>query len=533
LTDRRDGNWWKGSTLYQIYPRSFMDSNGDGVGDLAGITSKLDHVASLGVDGIWLSPFFPSPMADFGYDVSDYCDVDPVFGTLDDFDRLVATAHGLGLKVIIDQVYAHTSDRHDWFAESRASRSNGRANWYVWAEAKADGSPPNNWTSVFGGPGWTWDARRGQYYMHNFLKEQPQLNLHNPSVQDALLAASRFWLDRGVDGFRCDAISFAAHDPALTDNPVAPPGPRTRPWDFQRHLHNMSQPQIASFIRRVRALADCYPASYTLGEVGGEDPIAETKAYTAADEHFCSGYNFAFLDASELTPGLVRAALSHWPDAGAGSWPSWAFSNHDVPRWLSRWAPAGAEEHFARMAMTLFACLPGNLILWQGEELGLTQADVPFDQLRDPEAIANWPLTKGRDGARTPMPWDGDAPHCGFTSGEPWLPIGAGHAARAANVQTRDHASMLNLTRSLIAMRTPGSALRDGGIANLETGGSVLMFERHTDADHCMCLFNFGANPRALSLTASDWAVQHAVNGSDLDMLPPLSALVARRTASG
>ena len=257
--------WWRGAAIYQIYPRSFSDSNGDGIGDLPGITEKLDYVRDLGVDGIWLSPFFTSPMRDFGYDVADYCGVDPVFGTLRDFDALVERAHSLGLKVIIDQVYSHSSDQHPWFQQSRSSRDNSKADWYVWADAKPDGSPPNNWQSVFGGPSWTWDARRGQYYLHNFLPEQPDLNVHNRAVQDALLDVARFWLDRGIDGFRIDAINFAMHDPQLRDNPPAPNGgKRTRPFDFQQHLYNQSHSDIAKFLERLRAVTNEYGDRFTL-----------------------------------------------------------------------------------------------------------------------------------------------------------------------------------------------------------------------------------------------------------------------------
>jgi alpha-glucosidase len=277
--------WWRGAAIYQVYPRSFMDANGDGIGDLPGVTARLDYIAALGVDAIWISPFFTSPMKDFGYDVADYCDVDPIFGTLADFDTLVTKAHALGLKVLIDQVYAHTSDEHAWFAASRASRSGDLADWYVWADPKADGSPPSNWQSVFGGPAWTWDARRGQYYLHNFLPGQPQLNCHVPAVQDALLDAARFWLDRGVDGFRLDALNFAMHDPALTDNPPAPDNgkQRTRPFDYQQHLYNQSHPDIVGFIERIRTLCDDYGAVFTMAEVGGNHALDEMHAFTAGD----------------------------------------------------------------------------------------------------------------------------------------------------------------------------------------------------------------------------------------------------------
>src|SRR5690348_3890631 len=299
--------WWRGASIYQIYPRSFADSDGNGIGDLPGVTARLDYVASLGVDGIWLSPFFTSPMRDFGYDVADYCNVDPVFGTLDDFDALVERAHDLGLKVIIDQVYSHSSDQHPWFEESRSSRNNAKADWYVWADAKLDGSPPNNWQSVFGGPAWTWDARRGQYYLHNFLPEQPDLNVHRPDVQDALLACARFWLDRGVDGFRMDAIDYAMHDPELKDNPPAKPNGRayTRPIDFQLPRYNKSHPGIVEFIERVRALVDSYGGRFTVAEVGGENGEPAMKQFIAGDRRFHTAYGFNFLYADSLSPELV------------------------------------------------------------------------------------------------------------------------------------------------------------------------------------------------------------------------------------
>ncbi|MFM2411278.1 MAG: hypothetical protein RL481_2106, partial [Pseudomonadota bacterium] len=392
--------WWRGATIYQVYPRSFADSNGDGIGDLPGITAKLDYVASLGVDAVWISPFYRSPMKDFGYDVADYRDVDPIFGTLADFDALIEKAHGLGLRVMADLVFSHTSDQHAWFTESRASRDNAKSDWYVWADAKPDGSPPNNWASVFHGPAWTWDARRGQYYMHNFLKDQPQLNVHNPNVQEALLDIVRFWLDRGVDGFRVDAINFAMHDPELRDNPPAPAGSgaRTRPFDFQLKQYNQSHPDIPKFVERIRLLTDHYAGRFTVAEVGGSDPDTEMKAFTEGETHFNSAYGFDFLYAEKLTPGLVQQALAKWPDAPDIGWPSWALSNHDAPRWVSRWAPPHAQESYAQMVIMLFIALRGNIILWQGEELGLTQVDIPFDKLQDPEAIANWPLTLSRDG---------------------------------------------------------------------------------------------------------------------------------------
>ena len=488
--------WWRGAAIYQIYPRSFADTNGDGIGDLPGITARLDHVASLGVDAIWLSPFFTSPMLDFGYDVADYCDVDPIFGTLADFDALVARAHALGLKVLIDQVYSHSSDHHPWFLESRADRTNAKADWYVWADAKPDGSPPNNWQSVFGGPAWTWSAHRRQYYMHNFLPEQPQLHMHLPAVQDAMLDVAKFWLDRGVDGFRIDAINFSMHDPALTDNPPAPPGPRTRPFDFQLHVHNQSQPEIPAFLERLRALLDRYGATFTVAEVGGPSPEAEMHAFTRGDHRLNSAYGFNFLYADKLTPALVRDALAQWPDTPGTGWPSWAFENHDAPRAISRWADPAHRDAFARMKLMLLVSLRGNIFLYNGEELGLTQVDIPFDALRDPEAIANWPLTLSRDGARTPMPWRADAnDHAGFSSGAPWLPIGADHLALAVDRQDRNPDSLLNLTRHLLAFRHASDALMRGDARVIEASETVLAIERSTSEEGMLCVFNMSPAP--------------------------------------
>jgi alpha-glucosidase len=526
--------WWRGATIYQIYPRSFMDSNGDGVGDLPGITSRLEHVASLGVDAIWISPFFKSPMKDFGYDVADYCDVDPSFGTLEDFDALIERAHDLGLRVTIDQVYSHTSDAHAWFAESRSNRANNKANWYVWADAKDDGSPPNNWQSVFGGPAWTWDARRRQYYLHNFLNSQPQLNVHNPVVQDALLGVARFWLDRGVDGFRIDALNFAMHDLELTDNPPALPSnkPRTRSFDFQRKVHNQSHPDIPLFIERIRALTDEYPGSFTVAEVGGETADREMKLYTSGEARLNSAYGFNFLYADQLTPSLVREAVEEWPDAPGVGWPSWAFENHDAPRAISRWTSPEHAHAFGQMKMLLLTCLRGNIIIYQGEELGLTQVDIPFELLQDPEAIANWPLTLSRDGARTPLPWSSDAPFLGFSSVAPWLPFGEDHSALAADRQQADVTSTLALTRRLLANRNAHSALRSGSIKVLEAGSAHLVFERASPDEQLLCVFNFGDEALTWQPPQPDrWRIIETVQSATIDQLPPFSGYVAQQIA--
>jgi len=524
--------WWKGASIYQIYPRSFFDSNGDGIGDLPGITARLDYVASLGVDAIWLSPFFKSPMADFGYDVADYRDVDPIFGTLADFDALIARAHALGLRVLIDQVWAHTSDQHAWFVESRASRDNPKADWYVWHDAKPEGSPPTNWQSVFGGPAWTWDARRGQYYMHNFLKEQPQLNCHLPEVQEELLAITRFWLDRGVDGFRIDAINFSMHDPEFRDNPPATDSnmPRTRPFDFQLHIYNQSHADIPPFLERLRDVFDEYPDRFTVAEVGGADADREMKLFTAGNNRLNTAYGFDFLYASQLTGSAVREALENWPSGG--SWPSWAFENHDAPRAVSRWAAPEQADAFARMKMLLLAALRGNIFLYYGEELGLDQVEIAFEDLQDPEAIANWPRTLSRDGARTPMPWEAEAPQLGFTSGKPWLPVGPNHARLAIDAQNADAGSLLAWTRQVLALRNASPALRTGDIAFLDTPGQLLAFEREGEGERLLCLFNLGDTAQQFTpADAGQWRPLLSTGEVSNWTFAPYSGLIARTEA--
>jgi alpha-glucosidase len=525
--------WWRGASIYQIYPRSFADSNGDGIGDLPGITARLDHIASLGVDAIWISPFFTSPMHDYGYDVADYCDVDPMFGTLEDFDALVAKAHNLGLKVIIDQVYSHSSIDHPWFAESRSNRINPKADWYVWEDAKLDGSPPNNWQSVFGGPAWTWDARRGQYYLHNFLKEQPDLNLRHPDVEAAVFAAARFWLDRGVDGFRLDAVNFSMHNPALTDNPVNPVlGPRTRSFDFQLKQHNQSHPDIVPFLERLAAVIRSYgPDRFTVAEVGGDDADREMRLFTAGDARLDTAYGFLFLYAQALTASLVRAAITDWSGKSDGVWPSWAFENHDSRRALSRWAHGLSTDEtaaFAQMKMMLLIALRGNIFLYQGEELGLPQADVPYERLRDPEAIANWPQTLGRDGGRTPMPWMAQDEFGGFSSVEPWLPMPEAHLDRAVSQQEHDPKSILKWTQDMLALRRIHAALRLGSIGIIPSPDPVLAFERSHGDSTLLCVFNMSASAAAWS-PSGRWSILAGTQGAQLDGLPPFGCYIAQQ----
>lgn len=507
--------WWRGATLYQIYPRSFADANGDGIGDLAGITGRLPYVASLGVDGIWVSPFFTSPMRDFGYDVADHCGVDPRFGTLADFDALVVEAHRLGLKVVIDQVWSHTAAEHPWFAESRASRGNPKADWYVWADAKDDGSPPTNWLSWMGGPAWRWEPRRRQYHLHHFLPQMPDLNFHCPAVQEAVLGVARFWLDRGVDGFRLDTANLYAHDPLLRDNPPAPPGQRgDSPVLMQHHAYTMDQPESLAFLRRLRAVMDGYAGRMAVGEIGGADALATMRAWTRGGDALHTAYSFAFLGARP-DAAAVQRQLAPWDD-GEG-WPSWAFSNHDAPRVATRWARDGltgfgfgggadGERSGLRPGpgagpltwMALLMALRGTVFVYQGEELGLPQSNVPFERLQDPYGLAHWPANPGRDGCRTPMPWVHDAPHAGFGPVEPWLPADPAHAALAVDLQEADRGSMLHQTRALIQLRRQRPALRTGRCEVLWAQDQVLALRRGDGEQGVLALFNLGADAAAV-----------------------------------
>ena len=508
----QNSNWWRGGVIYQIYPRSFADSNGDGIGDLPGITARLEHVARLGADGIWLSPFFRSPMNDFGYDVSDYCDVEPMFGTLDDFRALVARAHALGLKVMIDQVLSHTSDQHPWFVESRASRDNPKADWYVWADARDDGTPPNNWLSIFGGSAWQWDTRRCQYYLHNFLSSQPDLNFHNPAVQDAILATVRFWLDLGVDGYRLDTANFYFHDAELRSNPGrgAPdpnkPDPAVNPFNpygWQRHLYDKSRPENLVFLQRLRALLDQYPDTTMVGEIGDDDGLARVAEYTAGGDKLHMAYCFDLLGERHDAP-FVHGVLERFGRIVGSGWPCWALSNHDVTRVATRWGGPEPDPALLRLALALQASLRGSVCLYQGEELGLPEADVPFEDLQDPYGITMWPQYKGRDGCRTPMPWSAEAPDLGFGSGaaRPWLPLSEAQRALAVDRQEADPGSMLQAARRLLHWRRTQPALVHGELMLLPVHEQVLAFVREHQGERVLCAFNLSAQPAELALPA-------------------------------
>ncbi|MGG7519049.1 alpha-glucosidase [Allorhizobium undicola] len=507
---RAKADWWRGAVIYQIYPRSFQDVNGDGVGDLQGITRHLPYVAALGVDAIWLSPFFTSPQADMGYDVSNYCDVDPLFGTLADFDALVKEAHRLGLKVIIDQVLSHSSDQHPWFKESRSSRTNPKADWYVWADPRPDGTAPNNWLSVFGGPAWEWDGVRKQYYMHNFLASQPDLNFHNPQVQAALLDAVRFWLERGVDGFRLDTVNYYFHDKELRNNPphrhldgdaAGLDAPDVNPYGMQEHLHDKTQPENIGFLQKLRALLDEYDARTTVGEVGdGARSLKTVAAYTAGGDKLHMCYTFDLLG-PDFTPGHIRDCVTAFAKSVKDGWICWAFSNHDVTRHVSRFVQ-GADDYapVAKLSVSILASLRGSICLYQGEELGLPEAELAFEDLRDPYGIRFWPSFKGRDGCRTPMPWEKGRKHGGFSTARPWLPVPEAHLPHSVDAQEKNKASVLAHYRDTLSFRKTHAAMVDGTMHFLEVEEDVLAFLREENGEKLFFLFNMRNGPQTVVL---------------------------------
>lgn len=496
--------WWKGAVVYQIYPRSFQDDNGDGIGDLAGITRRLGHVADLGADAIWLSPVFTSPMKDMGYDVSDYCDIDPTFGTLDDFDTLVARAHTLGLKVIIDQVISHSSNQHPFFQQSRSSRDNDKADWYVWADAKPDGRPPNNWQSIFGGSAWQWDTGRKQYYLHNFLSEQPDFNFHNPAVQDYMLDVLRFWLDRGVDGFRLDTVNFYFHDARLRDqSPVDEPfySNAFRPYDMQHQIYSKNQPENLDFLERLRALTDMYEARTMVGEVGETvNSLSLMEAYTRGTSRLHMAYSFDMLS-PDFSAQHFRSRIEGFFRGAPDGWPSWSFSNHDVMRHVSRWENhAVDQDRIAKLAIGMLAGFEGTIGLYNGEELGQTDTELAYHELTDVQGLEFWPKDKGRDGCRSPIVWDASEDNGGFSSATPWLPVKPPQLSRAVSLQAQQNDSVLQHYKSVLAYRRATPELRSGKTTFIDLPEPILGFYRLQEASGVTCLYNLSPEPITLAV---------------------------------
>ena len=491
--------WWRSAVIYQVYPRSFQDSDGDGVGDLRGIARRLDHLVALGIDIVWISPIYPSPMIDFGYDVADYTGVDPLFGTLADFDALLAAAHARGLRLLLDFVPNHSSDRHPWFVESRSSRTSPKRDWYIWRDPAPDGGPPNNWISDFGGSAWEWDASTGQYYYHAMLVEQPDLNWRNPALRAAMLAAMCFWLDRGVDGFRVDILWHLVKAESFPDNPLNPawtPGMADKERVLQRH--STDQPEVHAIAAAMRALADDYGA-LLVGEIYlPNDRLMDYYGSAAAPEVQLP-FNFQLIDAPWNARALHRLIADYEAALPPGGWPNWVLGNHDRPRIATR---VGQPQ--ARVAAMLLLTLRGTPTLYYGDEIGLADVCIPHGAVRDPRELREPGLGFGRDPVRTPMPWDG-SPQAGFSSGQPWRPLGPDWPACNVAAQANDPASLLALHRALLALRRAHPALALGEMRMIEATGDVLAYERVHEGERILVALNLGASEQTLASPPGSW----------------------------
>lgn len=547
--------WWRSAAIYQVYPRSFYDSNGDGIGDLPGIIEKLDYIASLEVDAVWISPFFKSPMKDFGYDISDYRAIEPMFGTMDDFKTLLDKAHHRNLKILIDQVWNHTSEEHEWFIESRSSRDNPKADWYVWEDAKADSSPPTNWRATFGGSAWEWDETREQYYLHSFLTSQPDLNWYNPKVQAAILDTARFWLDMGVDGFRLDVVNFFLHDQKLRDNPVRPPDmPRPAgasandPFFDLHNLYNFNQPKIVELLKPIRQLMEEYPGTTTLAEISSaEDALLTSSEYVRDNDKLHMAYNSELMKDEPFSYGRLRDMIQRIEAKFQDGVICWTAGTHDFPRLKSRWqkhfkgdrcldelprapsdVPKGihfdnagshrfTEEAFDHLLAALILALKGSCCIYQGDELGLTEAEIPYEKMQDPFGLAGYPSILGRDGCRTPMPWKHTSHQAGFTTAkEPWLPIPQEHLPLAVDLQEPEPMSLLNKYRRLFNWRKQQPALQKGNLTLLDTPEPLFGISRKSDEQHLICLFNL--SPTAIHYDLSEYGKCEDANESDFNV---------------
>jgi len=486
--------WWQTGVIYQIYPRSFADGNGDGIGDLRGIIARLDYLSGLGIDAIWLSPIYPSPMADFGYDISDYLNIDPVFGTLDDFDEFLYKAHQLGIRVILDLVPNHTSDEHPWFVESRSSRSNPKRDWYLWRDPLPGGDAPNNWVSFFGGPAWEWDERTGQFYLHLFHRKQPDLNWRNQKVREAIYDVIRFWFDRGVDGFRIDVLWLLIKDEDYSDNPEKPPeqGEEYVYGHFRPGFED--QPEVQAIVSEMRKVADEYSKRLLIGEI--YLPVERLIQYYGKD---LSGihlpFNFGLVAMNKWSAGNIRQVVSTYEEAlPQGAWPNWVLGNHDQPRIASR-----TGENGARIAQMLLLTLRGTPTCYYGDELGMREGAIPEALVVDPQAEGG----SSRDGTRTPMQWS-DAPNAGFAvpDATPWLPVDPSFPIINVEAQKTNPSSHLSLFRRLLTLRREHPALHRGDQQIVETGNDDLMaYLRESDGDSILVLLNFGLTPQLINIS--------------------------------
>jgi alpha-glucosidase len=492
-----DEFWWRHGIFYQVYPRSFQDSNADGVGDIQGIVDRLLYLQMLGVDAIWLSPIFPSPMADFGYDISDYTGVDPLFGTMADFDALISAAHSSGLKVILDLVPNHTSDQHPWFMESRASRDNPKRDWYIWREPAADGGPPNNWLSEFGGNAWQYDSPTRQYYYHAFLAQQPDLNWRNPAVRQAIYDVMRFWLHKGVDGFRVDVLWHLIKDAEFRDNPPNPDFREGRPpHERILPLHSTDQVEVHDVIAQMRRVIDEFDRRVLIGEI--YLPLERLVAYYGkdlAEAHL--PFNFALLSAPWNARSIEKIIFEYESALPAGAWPNWVLGNHDRPRVASRVGQAQA-----RVAAMLLLTLRGTPTLYYGDEIGMHQVAIGPDQVRDPFEKNVPGIGVGRDGCRTPMQWDA-TPYAGFSTSTPWLPVPDDFLHENAVNLEADAGSILNLYKALIGLRKKLPQLVSGDYVPMAAHGELLLYRRQSEDEAVVIALNLGAEPVSIESDAA------------------------------
>ena len=523
--------WWRDGIIYQIYPRSFADSNGDGLGDLPGITGKLDYLADLGVDALWLSPIYPSPDKDFGYDVSNYVDIDPRFGSLVDFDLLISEAHRRGIHIILDLVLNHTSDQHPWFLESRSSRDNPKADWYIWgppSPLEEEGSKmmvgaPNNWQSIFGGPAWTYVPERDQYYYHMFLPEQPDVNWHKPEVRQAILDVVRFWLNRNADGFRLDVFNMYFKDELLRNNPLKP---GLRAFDRQQHIYDCDHPEMIPLLRELRGILDAYPERYAVGETF-ISAVNKIIAY-CGDDMLHAAFNFEFTW-SKFDPAQYVKHILSWEELYAkhGIWPNYVLGNHDVPRMARRHARSEDDARI-KVLMAMLLTLRGTPFLYYGEEIGMRDISLKQNEILDTPARRFWPAFKGRDGCRSPMQWD-DSAYAGFTSKEPWLPVHPDYHARNVENQQANPDSMLNFTRKIIKLRREKPALHRGDFVLLtRQPKEALAYLRQTSEQSILVAMNFKDYPVSIPETSpgkwnmlfSTFRTSTPANAQNLDLAP-------------
>ncbi|MGD0751752.1 MAG: alpha-glucosidase [Anaerolineales bacterium] len=506
--------WWRDAVIYQIYPRSFADSNGDGIGDLPGIISRLDYLADLGIEALWLSPIYPSPDKDFGYDVSDYCNIEPRYGTLADFDRLVAEAHSRGLRLIMDMVMNHTSDQHAWFQESRSSRKSPKRDWYIWKDR------PNNWQASFGGKAWEYDQPTGQYYLHLFTKEQPDVNWRNPAVRQAQLEAFRFWMERGVDGFRLDVFNAYFKHPDFPNNPLKF---GLRGFDRQKHIYDIDQPEMLPLLNELRALLDSYPERYSVGETYLVTP-QKTVSYCGPDKlHAAFSFDFTSNELSfPWNPDWIMGQIARREQIfnAAGIWPATVMSNHDLPRAASRYTK-GEGDAQARIAMALLLTLRGTPFMYYGEEIGMRNIALRRSEILDPPGQKYWPIYKGRDGCRSPMQWD-NGKNAGFSAAKPWLPVHPDYLQRNVAAQAADPGSLFHFTKKLLGLRKAYPALQRGDYISLETPPGTLAYLRTTTEQSALVAINFKGRLANFVLPQGQW---HMLFSSNKDKTDAANAL--------